>query len=101
MRTIGPPPPLPTAPNVTSEYCFCGGAMLHTPDMLWPAFNPMASPPAFRNPKKPGNGYQRSPSSNGFSAPAKFVEVQVPDEVGAGPVDQDAMVALVVSSLVE
>jgi hypothetical protein len=34
MRTIGPPPPVATVPKVTSEYCFWGGAMLHTPEAL-------------------------------------------------------------------
>jgi len=31
---FGPPPPLVTVPNVTSEYCVAGGAMLHTPSAL-------------------------------------------------------------------
>src|SRR5438132_1164600 len=40
----------------------------------------MARPPAFRNPEYPGSGYQRSPSSRGFSTPMKLEESCVPDE---------------------
>jgi len=50
IRTIGPPPPVATVPSVTSEYCFAGGAMLQTPEPLWPPSLPMATP-AFLNPE--------------------------------------------------
>src|SRR4051812_19085953 len=93
MRTIGPPPPLPAVPNVTSEYCLAGGAMLQTPERLWPPSLPLAKPPAFLNPEYPGSGNHRSPSSRGSSTPAKFEEAQAPDEAGAAPVDHEAMVA--------
>jgi hypothetical protein len=46
-------------------------------------------------PGAPGSGYQRSPSSSGFSVPAKFEEAQLPDETGAAPVDHEAIVASV------
>src|SRR5258706_1211052 len=95
MRTIGPPPPVPAAPRVTSEYCLAGGEMLHTPERLCPPFLPMARPPAFLNPAYPGSGNQRSPSSSGSSMPAKLEEAQVPDDAGAAPVDQEAIVAFV------
>ena len=55
----------------------------------------MARPPIFLNPEYPGSGYQRSPSSRGFSIPAKVEAVQVPDETGAGPVAHEAIFASV------
>src|SRR6266404_6334399 len=90
-RTSGPPPPLATVPSVTSEYCVAGGAMLQLAVALWPSCLPMASPPVFLNPEYPGNGYQRSPSSRGSSAPTKIEESWVPDEEGAAPADQEVM----------
>src|SRR5207302_10078793 len=51
IRTTGPPPPLAIVPSVTSEYCFAGGAILQTPDTLWPASRPIARPPAFLKPE--------------------------------------------------
>src|ERR1700704_3789971 len=95
IRTIGPPPPVATAPSVTSEYCFGGGAIPHAPARLWPASLPMAKPPAFRKPVYPGSGYQRSPSSRGSSTPSKVDDALVPTEAGAAPVDHEAIVASV------
>src|SRR5438445_8531677 len=100
IRTITPPPLLgSTGPSVTSEYCVAGGVMPQTPESRPISYGLllMARPPAFLKLKTPdpGNGYQRSPSSRGSSAPSKVVDAQVPEDTGAAPVDHEAIFASV------
>src|SRR6266850_8379100 len=98
IRTATPPPLLgSTGPSVTSEYCVAGGVMPQTPERLPISYGLLliATPPVFMKPEEPGSGYQRSPSSRGFSAPSNVEDAQVPEEVGAAPVDQEAIVASV------